>query len=536
MRSIRSRTVAAAVTAIVVSGVSACGDSSDQSDGSADSRTFTAAWANTPEALDPNVVTSLPGVWASHAYMGTLLVPDTSEGLDQVIPIDALVPGLAESVEANADQTQYTLTLREGVMSQYGHELTADDVVYTFQRLAADPTSVGGGVLMPAGNVDIENPATKIDKYSLTYNLASPSVVALSLLAYPLFGILDSAEVESHATTDDPTANEWLSTHSASFGPYNVDSIESGTSLRMTASDTWYGEKPYFSQINLLGVPEGATRTQLLISGEVDMITEPPISQFQTIDSSDNATILQAPDTNRHGVFLNGQDPHLAKPGVRSAISHAINRDAIARSVYGGRATPALFPVSSTLADDQPNIGEYDVDLARQEMAAAGEADGFDLELSFSPGRPGPYAEDLARLIQSDLSQLDITVTLNPVPGIADFQAGVAGGGYQAFIYTERPAFPDAGYNMFYAVQSGSAANVVGFANAEIDSDVERAAQLGAGTEREALVQDALSILGQEVPLVFVVEVPSITGLSKSIDGLVPLSTGGFLFDQLARS
>jgi peptide/nickel transport system substrate-binding protein len=509
------------------------GDGSSDSDGGGD--TFTAAWTTTPAELDNNIYGGNPDVYLAHATMGTLLTYDTSQADGAVLPLDAVKPGLAESFEPNADGTQYTLKLREGVESQYGNELNADDVLYSWKRFATDPTTLQASILMPTANVDMEEPMTKVDDYTLTYNLTDPSPMALSILAYPILGILDSDEVSKHESSDDPTAAEWLANNSASFGPYVIDSFEPSQEVRLSASDDWYGDDPGFKNIVLRAVPEGSSRAQLLVSGEVDMISEPPIDQFETIENSSNALILEAKDTLRHNWTFNTTDPTLSDPLVRQALSHAVNREAIASAVYKGKAKPALTPQSSALLEGQPSMGEYDPDLAKQLLAEAGYEDGFDIEIAFSQERPGPYAEDIARLIQSDLAEVGVKATLNAVASTADFQAGVGEKQYQSFLYTERPSQPDIGFGLYLYLYSKSSLNTAGFNSPELDQITLDVLKMPEGDERSELVQQGLEIIAKNEPIASLVEVPSLTGLDKSIEGFVPLPSGGFVFNELSR-
>lgn len=521
----------------VLAVVAACGGGGGgSSSSSAGNSTFTAAWTTVPSELDNNIYGGNPDVYLAHATMGTLLTYDTSKAEGAVLPLDAVLPGLAESFTANADGTQYTLKLRKGVMSQYGNELDADDVIYSWNRFATDPTTLQASILMPTANVDPKEPMTKVDDYTLTYNLTAPSAEALSILAYPILGILDSDEVKKHESSSDPTAADWLATHSASFGPYTVDEFDPGQEVRLTASDDWYGDKPAMQHIVLRAVPDGSSRAQLLVSGEVDEISDPPIDQFETIENSSNATILEAQDTLRHNWTFNTTDPTLSDPRVRQALSHAIDREAIASAVYKGKAKPALTPQSSALLADQPSMGEYDPDLAKQMLAEAGYPNGFDIEIAFSQERPGPYAADIARLIQSDLAKVGVKASLNAVASTADFQAGVAAKKYQSFLYTERPSQPDIGFGLYLYLYSKSSLNTAGFSSPELDTIALKVLKLGPGAQRDALVKQGLEIIAKNEPIASLVEVPSLTGLSKSIQGFTPLPSGGFLFNELSRS
>ncbi|GGM46151.1 ABC transporter substrate-binding protein [Dactylosporangium sucinum] len=536
MRSgtVRSLGVAAiSVIAVAVAGCSGGGSSSPS--GASGSDTLRVAWTTTPTQLDPNVFTGLNWVMTSDAYMATLLEYDTSKGGDKIIGVKDLKLSLAESYEANAAGTEYTFKLRKGVKSQYGNELKADDVIYSFQRMLSTPTSLQAGVLLPTANVNKEKPWEKVDDYTLKYRLNKPSAVSLSILAYPILGILDSTEVKKHATTDDPWAAKWLKDHTAGFGPYQLKSFNPGQEVRLEQNPNYFDTKPYFKEIVLKAVPEGSSRAQLLMSGDVDMISEPPIDQLKKIDASSRAKVSKQPDSNRHNLSVNMADPALGKPEVRHAISHAINRDAIVSSIYQGYAKPAYTPMSSVLFDNQPELGKYDPELAKQELAAAGYPNGLDIELSFSTERPGPYAENLGRLIQADLAKVGVKASLKAVPSVADFEGAVSAKKLQSYLYTERPSQPDIGFALYLYLFKGSSLNKSGYSNPELDRLTQQALGLAPGAERDAVVGQALKVVAEGEPIISLVEVPDLAGVAKDLKGFVALPTGGAMFQELSR-
>lgn len=533
MRSTLTRRVGVATASLALLALAACGGGSGS--GSDGDSSLTIAWTSTPSELDPNLYGGNPDVYLGHAHMGTLMAYDIDVDEDSIVALDDLEPGLAESYEASEDGLTYTFKLREGVMSEYGNEMTADDVVYSFERMTSDPKTLQSSVLLPTSNVNIESPVTKVDDYTFTYNLTAPSAQALTILAYPILGVLDSTEVTSHATDADPYAAEWLATNSASFGPYVVDSFQPGTEVRLKASDTYYGEAPDYTDIVIRAVPDGSSRAQLLVSGEVDMISEPPIDQFTTIEDGANTSIFQGPDIFRHNWTFNTTDPALSDPRVRQALSHAVNREAIVESIYQGYVDPAFTPQSPQLYDDQPETGAYDPDLARDLLAQAGYADGFDLQIAFSAERPGPYAENIARLIQSDLGEVGVNVTLNGVAAVADFQAGVSGKKYQSFLYTERPSQPDIGFGLFLYLNSKSVLNTSGINIPRLDEIALETLRTAPGPERDALIEEGLQLVADNEPIANLVDVPALVGINDSVGGFKPLTSGGFRFEKLTK-
>ncbi len=522
--------------ALAASALVACGGSGDTAADKGADGTLTLAWSSTPTQLDPNVYTGLSWVHAVDGFMENLVEYDTSKASDDaVLGVDAVKPGLAESWEISEDGLQYTFKLREGVKSQYGNVLSADDVMWSFERMYSNPAALSSGVLLKSANVDPDEPVTKIDDLTVRVNLLKPSAIALSVLAYPVDGILDSVEAKKHATADDEWAGKWLANNSASFGAYKLKTLDPGKEIRLEYNENYYGEKPEITEIIAKAVPDASARAQLLMSGDVDAITEPPLDQLKKIDESANAVVSIQPDSNRHNISFNLGDKKVADARVRKAISHAINREEIAASIYQGYAEPAHSPQASGLLAGQPETGKYDPELAKKLLAEAGYASGLDIELSFSTARPGPFAENLARLVQSDLKAVGVNATVKAVPSPADFEAAVAERTMPAYLYTERPSQPDLGFSLFLYLHSGSALNKIGYANDEFDSIINKVLITEAGPARDAAIDEALQIVVDEEPIISLVEVPDLVGMSDDLEGYVSLPTGGMKFDELKR-
>ncbi|MFS3126885.1 ABC transporter substrate-binding protein [Nocardioides sp. Bht2] len=536
MRSRKVRGIALTGAVALASGVlAACGGASDGSSSERD-KTLVMAWSAVPPQLDPMVYSGNTMVYATDAFLSGLLEYDYSAASkDKVIGTDQLVPGLAESYEANEDRTEFTFKLRKGVTSQYGNEMTADDVVWTFERFLSNPVGLQAGALMTPANVDMKNPIEKIDDYTIKYHLTAPSAIGLSILAYPIMGILDSTEVKKHATAKDPYAGEWIAKNSAGFGPYQLESLSPGEEIRMTLNKNYWDDAPYFEKIVVRNVPDGANRAQLLMSGEVDLISEPPIDQLKKIDESSASVVNVQPDANRHNFNLSMKDPDLKKPEVRRAINMAINREAIVESVYQGYAKPAWTPVPSSMMADQEPMTSYDPAEAKKLLAEAGYPNGFDMEIAISSERPGPYAENIARLLQTDLKEIGVKVTIKNIPSPADFEEAVAKQSLQAYLYTDRPSQPDPGFSMFLYNSSKSVLNKVGFANPEFDALLGEVLQLDHGTERDGLVNEAMDMLRENQPIFSLVEMPDITGESAKLEGRIGLPSGGFSFATMKR-
>ncbi len=157
------------------------------------------------------------------------------------------------------------------------------------------------------------------------------------------------------------------------------------------------------------------------------------------------------------------------------------------------------------------------------------------MTLAYNSERPGPFAENLARLIQSDLKAVGITMETQAVPSNTDFEAGVAEGKYESYLYTERPALAEVGYDLFLYLESTSALNTSGYSNPAFDEAAGNVLVTAPGPERDGYVQDAFAELIENDPLVSLVEIPDLVGIAESVEGYHALPTGGWPFQDLKR-
>ena len=499
------------------------------------STTITMAWGNVASQLDPSVFTGLADVYNMAQYCTTLVEYDASVASAEKTFLPNDVTGnLAESWEADAAGTSYTFKLREGVTSSWGNPLTANDVKWSFDRMIAGSPIVAG-ILMPIANINQEDAIEVVDDLTFKMNLTAPSAVAVAVLTHPTMCILDAVKAQENATEEDPWAAAWLATNTASFGPYVVESINPGQEIRYAAMEGYFGDPVYFQNAVVRMVPEGANRTQLLLASEVDLITDTPFDKLAQIAESDNAKVLLSPDVNRHTLTLNTKDPQLADPRVRKAISLAVNRDAFIPTIYAGYAevAPDGLPATMDFApSSRPN--SYDPEQAKALLAEAG-AEGMTLQITTNNGRPGPFAEDLGRLLVADLQAVGINATLNPIASEADFEKAVGEKSLQSWLYTERPAVADSGYIFNLYLGSTSFLNNTGFANEEFDGYVKTIVSTDPGPERDAAIAAAQEMVQDLVPVVYLAEASDIASSLNDIQGYNMYPHGATLIGELSR-
>jgi peptide/nickel transport system substrate-binding protein len=268
-----------------------------------------------------------------------------------------LTPDLAESWDS-ADYQTYTLKLREGVRFHDGHELTSDDVVYTFTSIL-DPKSSSPH----RGAFRLVDSVRAIDRYSVAFVLKEPSgSFLINLVAVQI--------VPNGAGRD-------LREHPVGTGPYEFVSHAVDDRIVLRAFRGYFDGLPRNLGIVLKVVPDDIMRALELRKKTVDLVVNdiPPDLAYQL--EKEGLTLATSPGANYQYLGFNMRDPILSDVRVRHAIGYAIDRQALIDYLRRGLATPSVGLLSPPNWAFEPDVFDfaYDPDRARQLLDEAGYAD-----------------------------------------------------------------------------------------------------------------------------------------------------------------
>jgi peptide/nickel transport system substrate-binding protein len=243
-------------------------------------RTLVVAVPGTPASLDgEQALTSEGEMMMANVHGGDLFsykiieIPnDPADTVDLRSTDDRGVTGLlAESWQMSDDGKTVTVKLKQGIKSPYGNEFDADDYVWSWARRFA----VKGVGKFMADVLGIDGPDSieKVDQHTVRIHLRGTTPILYKILAQNYYGgPFDSKEAKQHATKDDPWAKDWLRTHAAGFGPYQVERVVPGNETVLVKNPNWQGQpQPYFERVILKAVPESSARLSLLKAGQIDI-------------------------------------------------------------------------------------------------------------------------------------------------------------------------------------------------------------------------------------------------------------------------
>lgn len=508
---------AGAAVALALTGCSA--PEPEQADGgSEDGDTLVVAAVNVPGGFDGDVLT--PGTQNTVTQLYEPLVDygvkDAEGGAREVDP-EKIEPRLAESWEIADDGLSVLFTLRQGVLSNWGNELTAEDVKWSWDK-SFDQERTGNFIAEVSNVTGVE----VVDTYQVRLTLSAPSPILLRALTLYTPSIYDSTEMKKHATPDDPWALEWIKTHSAGFGPYYVSEVKAGSEAVFKANENYYRDAPHFTTVIYQSVPEAATRVQLLEAGEVDWVEELTFKQLSDLQGSEGVKVQSVAGNFQARALMNQKYPPFDDPLVRQAMNYATPHEQILDNVFEGLATQARGPLPATIPCSNPDLWEYetDVEKAKELLAEAGHPNGLDVTMEYSG--LNWWEEPLAVQIKDGVAEAGINVDLQRIPD-ADMQAraAITERDLPFFTYYEQSIVLDPGYSMLLTSTPQGAGNRNGYENPEVTKLVEEANTLLDEDRRCELIQQAQEIHLADATWIYSAEIGAHEAMAEDINGWV---------------
>ncbi len=345
------------------------------------------------------------------------------EGLTKRGPKLEIIPGLAERWEI-VEPTRWRFHLRKGVKFHNGEDFTADDVVFSADRVRATGSNMTTRIPSDAKFV-------KVDDHTVDVILTKPNPILH--YEWDTWYIMSKkwAEANNTATPTPPSATTpgYAALNANGTGPFRLESHQAGVKTVWKPNAAWWGKPEHnLTEVIFTPIASDATRVAALLSGEVDWMEPVPVQDVARVNASPNATVMTGPELRT--IFLgfdqrNGELKYSNVKGknpfkdvrVRKAFYQAIDINAIRDRVMRGMATPSALMISPLLFSRSGEFQRfpYDVEASKKLLAEAGYPNGFEVGMDCPNDR---YVADeaICQAVVGMLARAGIKVNLNAQP------------------------------------------------------------------------------------------------------------------------
>jgi peptide/nickel transport system substrate-binding protein len=393
-----------AAGAAAVAGLSACSGTTPSSQSSSSGSSSSAAGkpkrggnfrlgvtgGGTKDIFDGQNIITKPDQARLVSAFETLLTFDDQYQLTQ--------DGLATNVTADTP-TQYTIELRKGIEFHNGKTMTADDVIYSLQRIGTKANGLTG--YAATSSMDIKN-IKKVDQYTVRLPLKTPDSTVPQTLASYTFGIV-------------PVGYKAFPSKQIGTGAYKLKSFTPGQeSVSERNPNYWRSGEPYFDTVTITDFADATAQVNALLGGQIDAMTDVTSSQVQTLKSQQMEVLI----SNTGGwvpLCMAIDMPPFDDVRVRQAMRLIIDREATLKQIasgYGRVANDLYAPFDEGYDSSLPQRTR-DIDQAKSLLKAAGK-EGLTVDLHTTNGAQGMVS--LATVFASQAKDAGVTINVKNDP------------------------------------------------------------------------------------------------------------------------
>ncbi|MBQ6510012.1 MAG: ABC transporter substrate-binding protein [Flexilinea sp.] len=323
-----------------------------------------------PDSLDPQGTTMMYAYQVLYNCFDSLMTRDVNNNI---------VPGLAESYTVSDDSKEFTFQLRKGVKFHNGAEMTADDVVFSFER------AIG----LSLANTDIIEKVEAVGDYEVKITLKNPNAVFLSILTLQTFFILNREATEA--------AGDSFGRNPIGTGAYKFVEWVEGEYVKLEAFEDYYLGAPEIKEATYKFIGDSNTALIAVESGDADYTYVYPESAKEEVEFNDDLKLFNYNHSSLYFFTMNVKTEYLSNKLVRQAINLAANREDMVIVALEGNGRPS---------DQICNVGffgyvdevyyPHDVEKAKELLAEAGYPDGFTLHMIAQDEQDSKMAQVLA--------------------------------------------------------------------------------------------------------------------------------------------
>ena len=417
------------------------------------------------------------------------------EGLVKPTSDGGFISAVASEDTISDDAKTYTFTLRDGITFHDGTPVTIEDVKYSIDRYA-EIQGESSAFSSLVDSVEVQDDKTLVVNLKESYSEFLP-MMTIAIIPQ---------------SNEDPAGNP------IGTGPFKYVSYTPGQNLELEKYDGYWQEGvPSLDSVEFKFIADVDTAFVELQAGTIDILKYLTSAQAETL--GDDYNIVQGSMNLVHAMYLNSAYEPLSKTEVRQALCYAVDRDAINNFIFGGKShiigSHMIPAMSKYYEPEAETVYSYDPEKAKELLADAGYADGFDLEITV----PSSYSQhvDSAQIIADELSQVGINVTLNQVEWSTWLQDVYKGGNFQATVIGFDGTLAPSDWLKKYVTDD--AKNFMHYSNTEYDDVFNTAYTTVDDDVKVENYKKAQMILAEDAAAVYIEDPANLVAVSKKFGG-----------------
>ena len=463
-----------------------------------------------------SIVTLDPAAYSDRAT--ETVIRNIFDGLVTRTTTNQVVPQLAQSYQWVDDKT-VEFVLQQGVKFHNGEDLTADDVVFSFERILNE--DIGA---QRRGFVKEVSSVVKIDDHTVQFHLNAPWPVFEQMLVHNQIVPQDYLiEVGDEAFAQSPVGS----------GPFKFVEGKLDEQIVLERFDDYYGGSvqlppvgpAFLDRIIFRMIPETSTRVAALLAGDVHIIQSVPSFMVAQLVGKDKVTIKTTDGTRPKFIDLNTTQPPLDDARVRQALNYAVDAETILAKVVGGYGTILPGPLSPANLYADPSLEPYGYAPEKTALLLA-EAGYTPEEISIVIDAYGPYVE-IAEAVAGQLRAVGIEAdvrtweyqVVKPLLLNCERQAFLRDWGDSAF---DPVGYIEAKWQTRVEDTPAGRGNFACYSNPQVDELIEAGATEADPERRRQLYDEVQRLIYDDAPSIFLYVPQEIEGMSSKVNDWEP--------------
>lgn len=454
-----------------------------------------------PPSLDPHL---------SPAFLTSRVTELVYNGLVRYNATFVVEPDLAAGWTVSEDQLSYTFELRPDVRFHNGRALTADDVVYSFERILNESDTNRSDLL---GSVDTVIAA---DEEHVVFTLNAPYAPFLANLATPGMYVVAEEVVAEHGGLD---------TVAMGTGPFTFEEWTPNGHITLVKNPAYFEtDLPYLDSITLQFLPEESDRLDAVRGGQAHQAVLHDPASRDALAKDDSVRIIDVPELNFHVIGFKTSQPPFDDIRVRQAISLVVDRQQLIDTTTLGHGEIA-GPIPPALTDwalptDELPFYEIDVERAKALLAEAGYTEGFSATIMTSPAYQQMVSD--AQIVQAQLRAIGIELEIEQEPWDVYVDRWL-NRDFEMYSGINGQFSDDPDYSLYPALHTGGPWNVSEFSNPDVDRLLDAGRTTQDAVTRKDIYDQLQHLLAEQAPLLWTYSGMISDAVSTRLNGYVVL-------------